>query len=55
MTMSRDYGGGGGGGALERETEPWFRFKSGSGPFFSGPVWTVGSGMGSKTLQSFPV
>lgn len=25
------------------------------GPFFSGPVGTVGSGMGSKTLQSFPV
>lgn len=25
------------------------------GPFFSGPVGTVGLGMGSKTLQSLPV
>lgn len=25
------------------------------GPFFSGPDGTVGLGMGSKTLQSFPV
>lgn len=51
MTMSIDYEGG---DKRQRETEG-ADLKLLSRPFFSGPVWTVGSGMGSKTLQSFPV
>jgi len=38
-----------------RQKERRGQVESCYGPFFSGPVGTVGSGMGSKTLQSFPV
>lgn len=51
--MRGGYEGGKGRGGADRERrgQGWRRRR----PFFSGPVGTVGSGMGSNTLQSFPV
>ena len=49
--MGRDYEGGMRGRQKERHGQVGRVY----GPFFSGPVGTVGSGMGSKTLQSLPV